>query len=171
MTSLQPCTRPWRNDIPRAVAAAVAAHQPRWCCGCWSSSTSGTGVMRCWNARCEPIWCIVTLPASAAARWDAKTMGRWGVALGPEVLKQVHERMVKIALEKGVTTGRRMRVDTTVVETDVHHPTDSTLLGDGVRVLTRMMKQITKIAGAIGTKLRDRNRGVKFRLLEIGRVV
>src|SRR5947209_14509826 len=101
---------------------------------------------------------------------DAKTMGRWGVALGPEVLKQVHERMVKIALEKGVTSGRRMRVDTTVVETDVHHPTDSTLLGDGVRVLTRMMKKITKIAGAVGTKLRDRSRSVKFRLLEIGRV-
>jgi IS5 family transposase len=86
------------------------------------------------------------------------------------VLKQVHERMVKIALEKGVTTGRRMRVDTTVVETDVHHPTDSTLLGDGVRVLTRIMKKITKIAGAVGTKLRDRSRSVKFRLLEIGRV-
>src|SRR3984885_5860228 len=101
---------------------------------------------------------------------DAKAMGRWGVALGPEVLKQVHERMVKIALEKGVTTGRRMRVDTTVVETDVNHPTDSTLLGDGVRVLTRMMKKITKIAGAVGTKLRDRSRSVKFRLLEIGRV-
>jgi transposase, IS5 family len=101
---------------------------------------------------------------------DAKTMGRWGVALGPKVLKQVHERMVKIALEKGVTTGRRMRVDTTVVETDVHHPTDSTLLGDGVRVLTRIMKKITKIAGAVGTKLRDRSRSVKFRLLEIGRV-
>jgi IS5 family transposase len=101
---------------------------------------------------------------------DAKTMGRWGVALGPKVLKQVHERMVKIALGKGVTTGRRMRVDTTVVETDVHHPTDSTLLGDGVRVLTRMMKKITTIAGAVGTKLRDRSRSVKFRLLEIGRV-
>src|SRR5882757_1521639 len=101
---------------------------------------------------------------------DAKTMGRWGVALGPEVLKQVHERMVKIALEGGVTTGRRMRVDTTVVETDVQHPTDSTILGDGVRVLTRMMKKITKIAGAVGTKLRDRSRSVKFRLLEIGRV-
>src|SRR6202790_5059017 len=62
-----------------------------------------------------------------------------------------------------------MRVDTTVVA-DVHHPTDSTLLGDGVRVLTRMMKKITKIAGAVGTKLRDRSRSVKFRLLEIGRV-
>jgi transposase, IS5 family len=101
---------------------------------------------------------------------DAKTMGRWGVALGPQVLKQVHERMVKIAREKGVTTGRRMRVDTTVVETNIHHPTDSTLLGDGVRVLTRTMMKITKIAGAVGTKLRDRSRSVKFRLLEIGRV-
>jgi transposase, IS5 family len=57
-----------------------------------------------------------------------------------------------------------------VVETNVHHPTDSTLLGDGVRVLTRMMKKITNIAGAVGTKLRDRSRSVKFRLLEIGRV-
>jgi len=101
---------------------------------------------------------------------DAKTMGRWGAALGPEVLKQVHERMVEIACHKGVTAGRRMRVDTTVVETDIHHPTDSTLLGDGVRVLTCTMRKITKIVGAAGTKLRDRSRSVKFRLLEIGRV-
>jgi transposase, IS5 family len=101
---------------------------------------------------------------------DAKTMGRWGMALGPEVLKQVHERIVKIACHKGVITGRRMRVDTTVVETDIHYPTDSTLLGDGVRVLTRIMRKVTKIAGAVGTKLRDRSRSVKLRLLDIGRV-
>jgi IS5 family transposase len=101
---------------------------------------------------------------------DAKTMGRWGVALGPAVLKQVHERIVTIARDKGITAGRRMRVDTTVVETDIHHPTDSTLLGDGVRVLTRIMGKITKIAGAVGSKLRDRSRSVKLRLLEIGRV-
>jgi IS5 family transposase len=101
---------------------------------------------------------------------DAKTMGRWGVALGPQVLKQVHECIVRIARHKGITAGRRMRVDTTVVETDIHHPTDSTLLGDGVRVLTRIMRKITKIAGTAGTKLRDRSRSVKLRLLEIGRV-
>jgi IS5 family transposase len=63
-----------------------------------------------------------------------------------------------------------MRVDTTVVETDIHHPTDSTLLGDGVRVLTRIMRKITTMAGTVGTKLRDRTRSVKLRLLEIGRV-
>src|SRR5262249_33208369 len=42
---------------------------------------------------------------------DAKTMGRWGLALGPEVLRQIHDRMVKIAQENGVVVGRRMRVD------------------------------------------------------------
>jgi len=101
---------------------------------------------------------------------DSKTMGRWGTALKPEVLKQVHERMVTIARDKGAIAGRRMRVDTTVVETNIPHPTDSTLLGDGVRVLTRTMRKITEIVGKAGTKLRDRSRSVKLRLLEIGRV-
>jgi IS5 family transposase len=101
---------------------------------------------------------------------DAKTMGRWGVALRGDVIKLVHDRIVQIARDKGVVSGRRMRVDTTVVETNIHHPTDSTLLGDGARVLIRTMKQITKIAGEVGTELRDRSRSVKLRLLEIARI-
>ena len=100
---------------------------------------------------------------------DAKTMGRWGVALGPEVLKRIHARVVTIARDKGVTAGRRMRVDTTVVETNIHYPTDSSLLGDGVRVLTRTMRRITKIAAAAGEELRDRSRSVKLKVLEIAR--
>jgi IS5 family transposase len=101
---------------------------------------------------------------------DAKTMGRWGVALGPDVLRRVHDRMVTIARDRGIAVGRRMRVDTTVVEANIHHPTDSTLLGDGVRVLTRTMRTIGTIAGAAGAKLRDRSRSVKWRLLEIARI-
>jgi IS5 family transposase len=101
---------------------------------------------------------------------DAKTMGRWGLAVGPQVLKQIHDRMVEIARDKGIVVGRRMRVDTTAVETNIHHPTDSTLLGDGVRVLTRAMRRITDIVGAVGTKLRDRSRSVKLRLFEIARI-
>jgi len=73
---------------------------------------------------------------------DAKTMGRWGLAVGPEAIKQVHQRLVQMAQAEGIATGRRMRVDTTVVETNVHYPTDSSLLGDGVRVLTRLMKSL-----------------------------
>ena len=65
--------------------------------------------------------------------------------------------------------GRRMRVDTTVVETNIHYPTDSSLLGDGVRVLIRTMKKISKIAGQAGARLRDRGRSVKLRVLDIAR--
>jgi IS5 family transposase len=64
-----------------------------------------------------------------------------------------------------------MRLDTTVVETNIHYPTDSNLLDDGVRVLIRTMKRIREIAGQQGAKLRDRSRSLKFRILEIGRVV
>src|SRR6266568_1890748 len=100
---------------------------------------------------------------------DAKTMGRWGVAVGPEVVKQIHQRLVKLAQANGLAAGRRMRVDTTVVETNVHYPTDSSLLGDGVRVLIRTMKRIGKIAGETGAKLCDRSRSVKLRVLDIAR--
>jgi IS5 family transposase len=100
---------------------------------------------------------------------DAKTMGRWGVALGPEAIKQIHERIVQIAQGNGLVEGRRMRVDTTVVETNIHYPTDSSLLGDGVRVLIRTMRKITKIAGEAGAKLCDRSRSVKLRVLDIAR--
>ena len=101
---------------------------------------------------------------------DAKTMGRWGVALGPAVVETLHGRLIAIAQQAHVVDGRKMRLDTTVVETNIHYPTDSSLLGDGVRVLTRTMQKVAAIAGHVGATLRDRRRSVKHRLLEIGRI-
>jgi IS5 family transposase len=100
---------------------------------------------------------------------DAKTLGKLGVALGPEIIQKIHQRVVAIAQEKRIVQGRQLRVDTTVVETDIHYPTDSALLGDGVRVLTRTMRRIAQIAGAVGTRLRDRTRSVRHRVIEIAR--
>jgi IS5 family transposase len=100
---------------------------------------------------------------------DDKTMGRLARQLSPAVVKQVHQRMVGIAQEEKIVQGRKMRVDTTVVETNIRYPTDSGLLGDGVRVLIRGMKKIEEIAGPVGAKLRDRSRSVKLRVLEIAR--
>lgn len=51
----------------------------------------------------------------------------------------------------------------TVVETNIHYPTDSSLLGDGARVLTRTMKTIEKTAGKLQRKLRDRAQGEQAR--------
>jgi len=100
---------------------------------------------------------------------DAKTLGRLAQALGPEIIAKIHVRLVTMAHERAIVQGRRMRVDTTVVETNIHYPTDSGLLGDGVRVLTRLMKKVTEIVGEVGTKLRDRRRSMQRRLVEIGR--
>jgi IS5 family transposase len=100
---------------------------------------------------------------------DDTVMNKWALALGPEVIENLHKRVVTLAQEKKVVEGRKMRIDTTVVETNIHYPTDSSLLGDGVRVLTRAMKRIAAIAGEVGAKLRDRSRSVKYRILEIGR--
>ena len=98
---------------------------------------------------------------------DDKTMGRLARQMGPEAIGKLHQRMVAIAVEKKVVEGRRMRVDTTVVETNIHYPTDSTLMGDGVRVLTRVMKKVAGAAGKAGAKFRDRSRSIKRRILEI----
>ena len=100
---------------------------------------------------------------------DAKTLGKLALALGPQIIEQIHARVVAIACEKRIVRGRRLRVDTTVVETDIHYPTDSSLLGDGVRVLTRTMQCIVKIAGRAGTKLRDRTRAVGYQVRQIAR--
>ena len=98
---------------------------------------------------------------------DAKTLARLGQVIGPEVIRDLHERLVALAREHGVVKGRKLRVDTTVVETNIHYPTDSNLLGDGARVLNRTMKRIEKSAGGLKKKIRDRMRAVKKRVVAI----
>lgn len=98
---------------------------------------------------------------------DAKTLARIGQALGGEVIAELHRRLVEIAQEKGIIKGRKMRVDTTVVETNIHYPTDSGLLGDGARVLTRTMKKVEQQAGKLKRGVRDRTRSVNKRVIAI----
>jgi IS5 family transposase len=78
----------------------------------------------------------------------------------------VHNRIVGIAREKKVVEDRKMRIDTTVTETNI----DSSLLGDGVRVLTRTMKRIVEIGANVGERVRDRIRSVSHRVMEIARI-
>ena len=100
---------------------------------------------------------------------DDRTMGNLARQLGSQAIEKLHRRVVEIAQENKVAIGRKMRVDTTVVETDNHYPTDSTLLGDRVRVLTRLMKKVTAVAGKAGTQMRDRSRSAKLKVLAIAR--
>lgn len=99
---------------------------------------------------------------------DAKTILKVARVLGPDAVRQLHERVVDVAKRAGVTHGRRVRIDTTVVETNVHYPTDSTLLQDGVRVLTRTMQQASVALGDPTAPFRNRRRSVTRRVLTIG---
>jgi IS5 family transposase len=98
---------------------------------------------------------------------DAKTLGRLGQVVGAEVVKALHARVVALAREKKVVQGRKMRVDTTVVETNIHYPTDSSLLGDGARVITRLIERIAAAVGGLQEKVRNRMRTVKKQVVAI----
>lgn len=100
---------------------------------------------------------------------DAKTMIRLANVIGPDVVRQIHDRVVELAARKKKVHGRKMRVDTTVVETNIHYPTDGRLLGDGVRVITRLIGRIEKELGQAGSRVRNRMRSVGRRLMELGR--
>lgn len=93
---------------------------------------------------------------------DDTTMMRWNNQIKAQTLKALHERVVQIARELKVTKGRKLRTDGTVVESNIHYPTDSSLLNDGVRVLSRHLKQARKVLGdgiEMGKNIfRDRSR-------------
>lgn len=72
---------------------------------------------------------------------DDTTLIRWAHLIDPETLVAVNDRVVELARSLRVTRGRKLRVDSTVVETTIHHPTDSRLVGDGVRVLSRLLRR------------------------------
>jgi IS5 family transposase len=72
---------------------------------------------------------------------DDTTLIRWANLIGPQTLTALNARVVELARQRKVTRGRKLRVNSTVVETNIHHPTDSRLLGDGVRVLSRLLRR------------------------------
>jgi IS5 family transposase len=75
---------------------------------------------------------------------DDTTLIRWANQIGSETVASLNERAVELARSLKVSHGRKLRVDSMVVETNIHHPTDSALLSDGVRVLSRLLRRAKK---------------------------
>src|SRR5256885_2863314 len=72
---------------------------------------------------------------------DDTTLIRWANTLQPETLHALNDRVVQLAVQARVTKGRKLRLDATCVQTNIHHPTDSGLLVDSVRVLSRIVQR------------------------------
>lgn len=93
------------------------------------------------------------------------------VRLTPQTLKAVNDLVVQAAVELGLEDGAKLRVDTTVVQTDIHHPTDNTLLWDVVRVVTRLVRRLATALELRRIKgFRDRTRSARRRMYEIQRM-
>jgi IS5 family transposase len=91
--------------------------------------------------------------------------------LSPETLKAINDLVVQAAVDLGLEDGQKLRVDTTVVQTNIHHPTDSTLLWDVVRVVTRLIGHLATALGRRRIKgFRDRTRSARRRMQEIQRM-
>src|SRR5262245_26643097 len=96
---------------------------------------------------------------------DDTVLIRWAGTIGPETLQALNDRVVQLARSLRVTRGRKLRVDTTAVETDIHFPTDSGLVGDGVRVVSRLLRRAKagfgEGASGLGEAVRSRVRTVR----------
>lgn len=81
--------------------------------------------------------------------------------------EEIHRAFLGYAEEEGIENGRRVRIDTTAVATDIHAPTDSTLLRDGVRILTRWLLEGKALTPRPVYRVHDHRRVVKKRVLTI----
>jgi IS5 family transposase len=100
---------------------------------------------------------------------DDTTLLRWAHVITPPTLHALNDRVAALAQELKVTKGRKLRVDGAVVQAAIHHPTDSSLLTDGVRVLSRLVRRAKPLVGerlagvrdAFRSRLRTMRRGLQ----------
>ena len=90
--------------------------------------------------------------------------------LGPQVLHDLNAVLVQQARHHRLIRGHRWRQDTTVVESDIHYPTDSRLLEDGVRGVTRIVRRLAAAGVAAAQGFRNRGRSIHRRILAIAKV-
>jgi IS5 family transposase len=88
-------------------------------------------------------------------------------AIQEETWEAIHSEILGYAKEEKIEKGRTVRVDATVVETTIHHPTDSTLLSDGIRIITRWLTAGKELVPQPRYRWSDHRRVVKKRLMTI----
>lgn len=90
---------------------------------------------------------------------------------GEEIIAELNQILVQKAQEKKIIRGRKLQMDTTVIEANIHHPTDASLLADCQKTITRTVKKIKEQGFSLRTKLQDRKRSIKKNILLITKVL
>ncbi|MCL5994780.1 MAG: ISNCY family transposase [Chloroflexi bacterium] len=94
--------------------------------------------------------------------------------LSARTVHLIHTRVVALAQRLGFTDGRRVRLDSSVTESNIHDPTDSSLLNDAARVLSRLLRRAGAVLPQVYVQdkawFRDRHRQARRLAREIGRL-
>jgi len=88
-------------------------------------------------------------------------------AIKEDTWEAILYEITSYAIREKIETGRTIRVDSTAVETNIHHPTDSTLLADGIRIITRWLTEGKELTPAPSYQYSDHRRVAKKRLMTI----
>jgi IS5 family transposase len=88
-------------------------------------------------------------------------------AISDTTWQTINMDLLGYAKQEGMEKGRKVRIDCTCVETHIHHPTDSSLLWDGVRVLTRLMDRCQNDVGIKIVGFHNHTRVAKRRMLAV----
>jgi len=92
---------------------------------------------------------------------DSTTLIKLTHKYGADTVRSLNDALVLKLKEGKVIRGRKLRIDTTVVESDIHHPTDTGLLNDGIRVITRVVSKLKKVIPGIGSRFVKHTRKAK----------
>ena len=102
---------------------------------------------------------------------DSTTLIKLTHKYGEETVRALNEALVLKLKEGKVVRGKKLRIDTTVVESDIHYPTDTGLLSDGVRVITRVASRLKKLVSGVGSQFVRHTRKVKKIYLSLMKVM
>jgi transposase, IS5 family len=102
---------------------------------------------------------------------DPSTLIKARKRYGEEWVEQLNEILLQKLDEDHILKHRKLRTDTTVVESDIHHPTDANLLQDGVKVITRLVQKVRSVASHAAQGFQDRTQEVKGKILSIAKLL
>jgi IS5 family transposase len=102
---------------------------------------------------------------------DEKTLMRWNNLLRGETLEKFNARVAELAVEHKVTKGKKLRTDGTVVESNIHPPSDSRQLADSVRVLERTVQQARCLSQAVRDVVRKTGKRLTQKARDIARCI
>jgi len=102
---------------------------------------------------------------------EATTLIKLTHKYGEAMLRDLNDALLRKLKEGKVIKGRKLRVDTAVTEANIHYPTDTGLLADGIRLITRTVGKLKKGGGEIGMRFVNHMQTVKKTWLGLMKVM